>query len=61
MQNPAVANKYAAEASEIVRELVHSLTLENDPVTRFKGQLGSRKKVKEYLDFISSRAKSKPK
>lgn len=45
IQNPAVASTYAAEASEIVRELVHSLTLENDPVTRFKGQLGTRKRV----------------
>lgn len=43
--NPAVAGDYAAEASEIVRELVHSLTLEDDPVTRFKGRLGTRKKV----------------
>jgi WS/DGAT/MGAT family acyltransferase len=45
LQNPAIASKYAAEASEIVRELIHSLTLEDDPVTRFKGRLGSRKKV----------------
>ena len=45
LQNPAVAGNYAAEASEIVRELAHSLTLENDPVTRFKGRLGTRKQV----------------
>jgi WS/DGAT/MGAT family acyltransferase len=45
LQNPAIASNYAAEASEIVRELAHSLTLENDPVTRFKGQLGTRKQV----------------
>jgi len=45
LQDPAIASKYATEASEIVRELVHSLTLENDPVTRFKGQLGTRKEV----------------
>ena len=45
LQNPAVAGNYAAEASEIVRELAHSLTLENDPVTCFKGRLGTRKKV----------------
>jgi WS/DGAT/MGAT family acyltransferase len=45
IQNPAVATTYAAEASEIVRELVNSLTLENDPVTRFKGPLGTRKRV----------------
>ena len=45
LQNPAIASSYAAEASEIVRELAHSLTLENDPVTRFKGRLGTRKQV----------------
>jgi len=45
LQNPAVAGSYAAEASEILRELVHSLTLEDDPVTRFKRRLGTRKQV----------------
>ena len=45
LQNPAVASNYAAEAGEIVRELAHSLTLENDPVTRFKGRLSTRKQV----------------
>ena len=45
LQNPVIASQYATEASEIVRELVHSLTLENDPETRFKGQLGTRKEV----------------
>jgi len=45
LQNPTVASSYAMEASEIVRELVNSLTLENDPVTRFKGRLGTRKQV----------------
>jgi diacylglycerol O-acyltransferase len=45
LENPAVASNYAAEAGEIVRELANSLTLENDPVTRFKGKLGTRKTV----------------
>jgi WS/DGAT/MGAT family acyltransferase len=45
LQNPEVAGKYAQEASEIVRELVNSLTLPNDPVSRLKGQLGSRKQA----------------
>jgi WS/DGAT/MGAT family acyltransferase len=45
LQNPAIAGNYVAEASEIVRELAHSLTLEDDPVTRFKGRLSTRKKV----------------
>jgi WS/DGAT/MGAT family acyltransferase len=45
LQNPAIASNYAIEAGEIVRELVHSLTLSDDPVTRFKRPLGTRKKV----------------
>jgi WS/DGAT/MGAT family acyltransferase len=45
LQNPAVAGNYAAEAGEIVREMAHSLTLEDDPVTCLKGRLGTRKKV----------------
>jgi len=45
LQEPEIAGNYAQEASEIVRELVHSLTLENDPKTRLKGQLGTRKQV----------------
>jgi len=45
LRNPAVAGDYAREAGEIVRELVHSLALPNDPVTRFKGRLGVRKRV----------------
>jgi WS/DGAT/MGAT family acyltransferase len=43
--NPAVAAVYVAEASEVVRELTHSLTLSNDPDTRFRGRLGVRKQV----------------
>jgi WS/DGAT/MGAT family acyltransferase len=45
VQDPAIASKYAAEAGEIVRELVHSLTLPDDPQTRLKGSLGTRKQV----------------
>ena len=45
LQNPAIAGEYANEAGEIVRELAHSLTLPDDPVTRLKGRLGVRKKV----------------
>lgn len=45
LQDPAVAGNYAAEAGEIVRELAHSLTLEDDPVTCLKGRLGTRKIV----------------
>lgn len=35
----------AREGGEILRELVHSLTLPDDPVTRFKGPLGVFKRV----------------
>jgi len=45
LQNPAVVGDYAIEASEIVRELAHSLTLQDDPKTRLKGPLGVRKRV----------------
>ena len=45
LQDPAVAGKYATEAGEIIRELSHSLTLADDPKTRFKGRLGTRKQV----------------
>ena len=45
LQNPAIASSYATEAGEIVRELAHSLTLEDDPANRFKGRLGTRKQV----------------
>ena len=45
LQNPTVASNYAVEAGEIVRELANSLTLENDPITRFKKRLGTRKQV----------------
>ncbi len=45
LRDPMVANHYANEAGEIVRELAHSLTLADDPKTRFKGRLGTRKQV----------------
>jgi WS/DGAT/MGAT family acyltransferase len=45
LQDPAIASGYAQEANEIVRELLHSLTLPNDPITRLKGKIGSRKQV----------------
>ena len=45
LQNPGIVGDYAQEAGEIVRELAHSLTLEDDPLTRFKGRLGVAKHV----------------
>lgn len=61
VQNPAIAGKYATEASEIAKELAHSLTLENDPVTRFKDRLGTRKQVAwaEPLDLDEVKAVSR--
>jgi len=61
LENPAIASNYAMEASEIIRELGHSLTLANDPVTRFKGRLGTRKRVAwaEPLPLDEVRAVSK--
>ena len=61
MQNPALAGKYATEASEIVKELASSLTLENDPITRFKARLGTRKQVAwaEPLDLNEVKAVGK--
>ena len=61
LENPAIASNYAMEAGEIVRELAHSLTLENDPVTRFKGRLSTRKRVAwaEPLDLNEVKAVSK--
>lgn len=40
------------EATEIVRELVHALTLSDDPPTRFKGPLGVFKRV-AWCDPVS--------
>ena len=45
IKDPTTAGNYAMEASEIVRELAQSLTLSDDPVTRLKGRLGTRKQV----------------
>jgi WS/DGAT/MGAT family acyltransferase len=45
VNEPARAGQYAVEASEIIRELAHSLTLPDDPKTRFKGKQGVRKQV----------------
>ena len=45
IKDPTMAGNYAMEASEIVRELAQSLTLSDDPVTRLKGRLGTRKQV----------------
>ncbi len=61
LQNPAIAGNYANEAGEIVRELAHSLTLPNDPVTRLKGRLGARKIVAwaEPLPLAEVKAVSK--
>lgn len=45
LEEPEIVGEYATEATEIVRELAHCLTLSNDPETRFKGSLSVNKKV----------------
>jgi WS/DGAT/MGAT family acyltransferase len=61
MGEPQLAGQYATEAAEITRELVHSLTLPDDPLTRLKGDLGSRKQVAwaEPLSLTEVKAVSK--
>ncbi|NOR19411.1 MAG: wax ester/triacylglycerol synthase family O-acyltransferase, partial [Xanthomonadales bacterium] len=61
LQDPTIAGDYALEASEIVRELAQSLTLKDDPVTRLKGRLGTRKQVSwaEPLSLAEVKAVSK--
>lgn len=44
-QEPERAGRYAAEAVDIVQELIHALTLPDDPKTIFRGELGIRKEV----------------
>jgi len=45
VQEPERAGTYLAEASELSKELINSLTLSKDPQTIFKGRLGVRKSV----------------
>ena len=45
LQDPGLAGQYASLAGEVTQELVHALTLPNDPPTRFKGKLGVRKQA----------------
>lgn len=45
LQDPSLATDYVVEATEIIKELSHSLTLPDDPDSRFRGTLGVRKQV----------------
>jgi WS/DGAT/MGAT family acyltransferase len=45
LKEPERAGQCAAEATEILQELAHALTLPDDPQTVFKGDLGIRKEV----------------
>ena len=45
IQDPDRAGYYADEVTGLAKELVHSLSLENDPKTLLKGKLGVRKRV----------------
>jgi WS/DGAT/MGAT family acyltransferase len=61
IEDPAIAGHYATEAGEIVRELAQSLTLSDDPQTRLKGRLSTRKQVSwaEPLSLLEVKAVSK--
>ncbi|TVQ36945.1 MAG: wax ester/triacylglycerol synthase family O-acyltransferase [Wenzhouxiangella sp.] len=45
VREPHLAQDYAVGAGEIMTELATALLLEDDPPSRFKGQIGVRKKV----------------
>ena len=45
LADPAVAAELAREGSEITRELAIAITLSDDPITAFKGPLGTTKRV----------------
>jgi WS/DGAT/MGAT family acyltransferase len=45
LADPSVAAEFAREGSEITRELAIAVTLSDDPITTFKGPLGTTKRV----------------
>ena len=45
LADPSVAAEFAREGSEITRELAIAVTLSDDPITAFKGPLGTTKRV----------------
>jgi diacylglycerol O-acyltransferase len=45
LADPSVAAEFAREGSEITRELAIAITLSDDPITAFKGPLGTTKRV----------------
>jgi len=45
LSDPEVAAEFAREGSEITRELAIAITLSDDPITAFKGPLGTTKRV----------------
>jgi diacylglycerol O-acyltransferase / wax synthase len=45
LADPSVAAELAREGSEITRELAIAITLSDDPITVFKGPLGTKKRV----------------
>jgi len=45
LADPSVAAEFAREGSEITRELAIAVTLSDDPITAFKGPLGTKKRV----------------
>jgi len=45
LADPSVAAEFAREGSELTRELAIAVTLSDDPITAFKGPLGTKKRV----------------
>ena len=45
LADPSVAAEFAREGTEITRELAIAVTLSDDPITAFKGPLGTTKRV----------------
>lgn len=58
VREPHLAAEYAGEATEILAELLNALLLSDDPVSRFKGDIGVRKNVAwaESLDLEEVKA-----
>ena len=61
VEEPTRAVDHAAAAAEVLQELVNSLTLSDDPPTRFKGRPGVRKQAAwaEPLDLSEVKAVSR--
>jgi len=54
IKKPNLASEYAVGAGEIMSELATAMLLEDDPPSRFKGELGVRKNVARHLAVRST-------